>query len=71
MAGLKVKKVIATLPGTLEANTIYLVRAGAGFDFHVTDATGTVAYTQNLTIPEEVLLELDRKSRKNAMIFGG
>jgi hypothetical protein len=41
-------KVVAALPGTLEANSIYYVRVGAGFDLYVTNDAGTVvAYPLN------------------------
>lgn len=41
-------KVVATLPGTLAASTLYLVRVGAGFDLYVSDSTGSVAHALNL-----------------------
>jgi hypothetical protein len=44
---MKVEKVIAALPGTLDPNTVYLVRAGAGFDIRVTDQTGSTAHVLN------------------------
>lgn len=47
MAVLKVEKVVATLPGTLVADTIYFVRVGTGFDLYVTDSTGAIAYQVN------------------------
>lgn len=50
MAILRVEKVIASLPGTLTPNTIYMVRAGPGFDLHVTDDTGSIAYVSNVTL---------------------
>ena len=41
-------KVVSTLPGVLEKNSIYFVRVGAGFDIYVTNDTGTVvAYPLN------------------------
>lgn len=50
MAVIKHHKYVASLPGTLEANSIYYVRAGAGFDIYVTNSSGTiVAYPLNLT----------------------
>ena len=42
-------KVIAALPVTLDPDAVYFVRTGAGFDLYVTDATGSVAYTQNIS----------------------
>lgn len=51
MALIRASKVVAALPTTLEASTIYFVRVGAGFDLFVTNQSGTiVAYTQNLPV---------------------
>jgi len=48
MAQLRAEKYVSNLPGVLEANTIYFVRTGAGFDIYVTNDTGTiVAYPLN------------------------
>lgn len=47
MADFKIHKVVSALPGTLEADTIYLVRTGSGFDLYVSDTTGSVAYKVN------------------------
>ncbi len=47
MATLRFSKVVAGLPGTLTPDTLYLVRAGAGFDLYVSDATGSIAYPVN------------------------
>ena len=45
---IKQHKVVAALPGTLEADSIYYVRAGTGFDLYVTNSSGTVvAYPFN------------------------
>jgi hypothetical protein len=35
-------KVVASLPGTLVANTVYLVRVGTGFRPYVTNSSGTI-----------------------------
>ena len=51
MAILNVEKVIGSLPATLVANTLYLVRTGAGFDFYTTDSTGAIAYSANSVPP--------------------
>jgi hypothetical protein len=41
-------KVVSALPGTLDANSIYYVRVGTGFDLYVTNDSGTiVAYPIN------------------------
>lgn len=48
MAEVKQFKVVSALPGTLEANSIYYVRSGAGVDIYVTNSSGTiVAYRHN------------------------
>lgn len=47
MAAIRFAKVVAALPATLDPNTVYLVRAGAGFDLYASDATGSIAYPIN------------------------
>lgn len=48
MALIKHHKYVAALPATLEANAIYYVRAGDGFDLYVTNSSGqVVAYPAN------------------------
>lgn len=48
MAGAKLHKVVAALPGVLEANSLYLVRVGTGFTLYATNDSGTViAYPLN------------------------
>lgn len=47
MARLILNKVVSTLP-SLEANTVYFVRTGNGFDLYVSDSTGSIAHTLNL-----------------------
>ncbi|UQY33831.1 hypothetical protein K8U54_19265 [Pseudomonas fulva] len=42
MAELKLYKVVSALPQTLEADSIYLVRAGDGFDLYTTNHGGTI-----------------------------
>jgi hypothetical protein len=49
MAAFKVRKEVAVLPGTLAADTIYLVRRGVGFDIYVTDNTGLLVFKANNT----------------------
>lgn len=44
---LKIHKVVASLPSTLEPDAIYAVRAGAGFDLYIADSTGSVAHKVN------------------------
>lgn len=48
MAQVKHHKFVAALPAELEADAIYYVRAGTGFDLYVTNSSGTiVAYPIN------------------------
>lgn len=47
MTKIKISKVVASLPSTLEPNTLYLVRVGSGFDVYSSDSTGTVAHKLN------------------------
>ena len=48
MAQLRTHKFVASLPAELEADAIYYVRTGAGFDQYVTNHSGTiVAYPVN------------------------
>lgn len=47
MSEFKAHKVVSALPNPLDADTIYFVRTGAGFDIYVSDTTGNVAYTAN------------------------
>lgn len=44
---LKIHKVVASLPSTLEPDAIYAVRAGTGFDLYIADSTGSVAHKVN------------------------
>lgn len=41
------RKEVSTLPSTLEPDTLYYVRVGAGFDLYLTDHTGSHAYKIN------------------------
>ncbi|MFV0680272.1 hypothetical protein [Ottowia sp.] len=47
MATLRAHKVVAALPATLDANALYLVRVGGGFDLYATDDTGAMALGVN------------------------
>jgi hypothetical protein len=47
MANFKASKVVSSLPGTLEANTLYFVRTGAGFNIYLTDNTGLLVFQPN------------------------
>lgn len=49
MSSFKIDKVISTLPAVLEADKVYVVRTGSGFDLYVTENTGTIAYKLNNT----------------------
>lgn len=54
MAQFSAKKVVAALPGTLDADTVYFVRAGAGFDLYVSDSTGAIAHSINAPTPDPI-----------------
>jgi hypothetical protein len=48
MGLLKAHKVVSALPDPLEADAVYFVRVGSGFDLYVTNSLGTVvAYALN------------------------
>lgn len=47
MATFAASKVLSALPGTLEADMVYAVRVGVGFDLYITDSTGAIAYKAN------------------------
>lgn len=47
MSTLRFAKHVANLPASLDSDTLYLVRAGAGFDLYLSDTTGTVAHQIN------------------------
>lgn len=40
-------KVVAALPGTLDPDSFYAVRAGIGFDFYLTTSDGLIAHKVN------------------------
>jgi hypothetical protein len=44
----KFYKTVVALPTTLEPNTMYAVRVGEGFDFYLSDLTGSIAYKINM-----------------------
>lgn len=50
MGAIKFKKEVSVLPETLEANTLYMVRTGVGFDLYVSDSTGSVAHKINTSL---------------------
>lgn len=53
-------KVVVALPSTLEADAIYWVRSGSGFDIYVTNGSGTiVAYPANYARQGSTLPDLD------------
>lgn len=49
MSLFKAQKVVSTLPtgGAIDADTLYFVRTGAGFDLHLSDTTGSIIYKIN------------------------
>jgi hypothetical protein len=44
MSSLRIEKVVGVLPGTLTANTMYMLKIGSSVEIHITDDAGTVAY---------------------------
>lgn len=51
MSAIKHHKVVVALPAPLEADSVYYVRAGSGFDIYVTNGLGgLVAYHQNVAL---------------------
>lgn len=60
MAQVKFHKFVAALPAELEANAIYYVRAGAGFDIYVTNSSGVVAaYPLNVGGPGQAFFRTE------------
>lgn len=47
MSLVKFRKEVSTLPAILEADTLYAVRTGAGFDLYISDSTGAIAHKVN------------------------
>lgn len=47
MAQVKFHKYVAALPAQLEADTLYFVRSGVGYDLYVTNHGGTIAAYRN------------------------
>jgi hypothetical protein len=47
MRTFKARKVLSSLPSQLEADTVYAVRVGTGFDLFITDSTGLIAHKVN------------------------
>lgn len=47
MTEFRAQKVVSSLPVTLQANTLYFVRVGNGFDLYCSDQTGTIAHKLN------------------------
>ncbi len=47
MATIKHKKEVSVLPAQIEADTLYFVRVGTGFDLYLSDMTGSVAHKVN------------------------
>lgn len=43
----KIDKVVAALPTPLDADTVYAVRTGVGYDLYISDNTGSVAHALN------------------------
>lgn len=47
MSEFRTQKVVSSLPETLQANTLYFVRTGDGFDLFCSDQTGSIAHKLN------------------------
>ena len=47
MSEFRAQKVVSSLPATLQANTLYFVRIGSGFDLYCSDQTGSIAHKIN------------------------
>jgi len=57
MANIKHHKFVASLPAELEADSIYFVRVGSGYDQYVTNHSGTIIpYPMNRPTKVSVLL---------------
>ncbi|MGF6692643.1 hypothetical protein M2318_002715 [Metapseudomonas resinovorans] len=59
MADLKLHKVVSSLPGVLEADSIYLVRVASGYDLYATNHSGTIV-SYPLNLPTKASLGLDQ-----------
>lgn len=71
MAIFRVSKVVAALPTTLTADTLYIVRVGDGFDLYCTDMTGNIAHTLNSTGDAlNSIIEIDGGSASTTYIPG-
>ena len=47
MSDFKIYKLVGSLPAQLEPNAVYAVRTGLGFDFYISDSTGSIAHKVN------------------------
>lgn len=47
MTEFRAQKIINSLPATLQANTLYFLRTGEGFDLFCSDQTGSIAHKLN------------------------
>jgi hypothetical protein len=54
MNNFRTRKLVSSLPSTLEPNAVYFVRAGIGFDLYCTDQTGSIAHKLNSVSQEYV-----------------
>lgn len=66
MGQFRANKVVSALPGTLDPDTLYLVRTGAGFDFYCSDATGGVAHKLNSSAGMDIELFTVQNARRLA-----
>lgn len=52
---LEFHKIVSSLPGTLEADSVYYVRVGDGFDLYAVNSAGTIAFKHNGLTSAEVI----------------
>lgn len=65
MADFRAVKQVATLPTPLVADTVYMVRAGDGFDLYVTDTTGAIAHRLNADVKADALKAVAVQNKHN------
>lgn len=65
-------KVVSALPGTLEPNAVYFVRAGAGFDLYCTDQTGSIAHQINYGVtPASLPAQVRAIEKSSSFLISG
>ena len=71
MSKLRLEKVIGDVPGTLEPDCVYAVRAGAGYDLRVSDMTGTIAHKLNLDTEQLLSIPESSDSPEYVLVIQG